>query len=70
MSDCVGLVLMWKSSPVQLERLAAYCDRNGISYDGDVLGGGKDGGIWKTSRLTALKIHDRTESYRPSGTRT
>ncbi len=29
-----------------------------------MLGGGKDGGVWQTNRMTALKIHDRAESYR------
>jgi hypothetical protein len=55
---------MWKPSPLQLERITAYCGQRGITYDSEVLGGGKDGGVWQTSRLTAVKAHDRVESYR------
>ena len=28
------------------------------------LGAGKDGGVWPTDRTTAVKIHERAESYR------
>ena len=28
------------------------------------LGAGKDGGVWLTDRTTAVKIHERVESYR------
>jgi hypothetical protein len=29
-----------------------------------MLGGGKDGSVWQTSRSSALKVHERGESYR------
>jgi hypothetical protein len=45
--------------PVRLQR---YLDRHLISTAG-LLGGGKDGSVWRTSRLTALKVHERIESY-------
>src|SRR6059058_5955375 len=44
-------------------RLQRYLDRHLISTAG-LLGGGKDGSVWRTSRLTALKVHERIESYR------
>jgi hypothetical protein len=29
-----------------------------------MLGGGKDGSVWQSSRLTAVKVHERGEAYR------
>jgi hypothetical protein len=45
--------------PVRLQR---YLVRHNISMAG-VLGDGKDGSVWRTSRLTAVKVHEHNESY-------
>ena len=44
-------------------RLQRYLDRHRISTVG-LLGEGKDGSVWQTSRRNALKVHERLESYR------
>ncbi len=64
MSEGARCKAMWIASRVQRERLTTYCARRGTTCTSTALGGGKDGGVWETSRLTALKVHERAESYR------
>lgn len=45
------------------ERLDSYLKFHSLSSVG-VLGQGKDGCVWLTSRHSAVKIHERSESYR------
>ena len=44
-------------------RLQRYLSREGITAL-ERLGEGKDGAVWRTSRWSAGKIHERPESYR------
>jgi hypothetical protein len=44
------------------DRTSEFCRVRGISLL-DHLGKGKDGGVWLTSAGSALKIHERPESY-------
>jgi hypothetical protein len=45
------------------DRLQHYLSRQGIAAL-ERLGEGKDGAVWRTSRWSAVKIHERPESYR------
>jgi hypothetical protein len=45
-----------------LDRLDRYCFRHGIFRTVE-LGAGKDGTVYGTSRGSAVKIHERVESY-------
>jgi hypothetical protein len=44
-------------------RLQQYLAAQGIAAL-ERLGEGKDGAVWRTSRWTAVKVHERPESYR------
>jgi hypothetical protein len=44
-------------------RLQRYLAARGITAL-ERLGEGKDGAVWRTSRWTAVKVHERPESYR------
>ena len=46
------------------DRADEYCRRRGLSRYAVPLGAGKDGSVWPTDRTTAVKIHERAESYR------
>jgi hypothetical protein len=45
------------------DRLQRYLSREGIATL-ERLGEGKDGAVWRTSRWSAVKTHERPESYR------
>src|SRR5271154_5010013 len=53
---------MFTPAPL-LQRADAYSRRRSIARF-DELGHGKDGHVWRTTRHTALKIHDVEPSYR------
>jgi hypothetical protein len=51
---------MADSTSVRLQR---YLSSHGLSVT-ERLGEGKDGAVWATNQLTAVKTHERSESYR------
>src|SRR5437867_10760870 len=48
--------------PALVSRLEQYCQRRNLLAV-DLLGQGKDGSVWKTDALSAVKIHVQEELY-------
>jgi hypothetical protein len=46
----------------QSENLGRYCAKRGHKIVG-ALGAGKDGSVYQSERGTAIKVHEREDSY-------